>query len=260
MDRSIDDSMSKWFFLSLDVKGSGHMALARFHHDSQGFDHLDRVLGSLMCSPANLAHPMFGVQFAAYVEFCHSEGVAPRGRVMIAMVSLRFRIDRNQGKNLNILHLFTQSPTSFKMEHMKDFLNRLRLVLTNLKSDQIKESCGVRKKAQRFDRRLSEGSTKSLGVTLASGRVCHRLSEDARRVSPVSDMHRSHVSGCDIPRDCVGELESDMRDLARLFEVSDRPQLDKVLPVRNALSLLSSSSEVTDVAIGESMPRRHVRL
>ena len=61
-------------------------------------------------------------------------------------------------------------------------------------------------------------------MTLASGCVCHRLSEDARRASPVLGMHRSRVSGCDIPEDRVGELDSDMRDLSRLFEVSHRPQ------------------------------------
>ena len=55
--------------------------------------------------------------------------------------------------------------------------------------DQNKESCGVRKKGPKFDRRLSEGSTKSLGVTLASGRVCHWLIEDTRRASPMSGMH-----------------------------------------------------------------------
>ena len=70
---------------------------------------------------------------------------------------------------------------------------------------------------------LSKGSV-GVGIALASGRVSHRLSEDARRASPVLGMHRSRVSECDIPGDCVGELDSDMRDLARLFEVSDRPQ------------------------------------
>ena len=58
-------------------------------------------------------------------------------------------------------------------------------------SSQNMESCRVREKGQKFNRSLSEGSTKSVGVTLASGRVCRRLSEDARRVSSMFGMHRS---------------------------------------------------------------------
>ena len=61
--------------------------------------------------------------------------------------------------------------------------------------------------------RLNKGSV-SVGVSLASGRVCSRFSEDARRVSPMSGMHRSRLSECDVPGDTVGELDSDMRDLA----------------------------------------------
>ena len=73
------------------------------------------------------------------------------------------------------------------------------------------------------DFRLSEGSAK-VGVTLTSGRVCHWLSEDARRPSPMFGVHRSRLFGCDVPGEDAGELEPDMRDLVRLFEVSDRPQ------------------------------------
>ena len=72
------------------------------------------------------------------------------------------------------------------------------------------------------DLRLSEGST-TVVVTLAGGRVCHQLSADVRCVFPMVGMHRSRLSGCDVPSDSVGELDSDMHDLARLVEVSDRP-------------------------------------
>ena len=70
---------------------------------------------------------------------------------------------------------------------------------------------------------LSKGSV-GVGISLASGRVCHRFSEYTKRESPVSGVHQSRVTGCDIPGDRAGELDSDMRDLARLFDVADRPQ------------------------------------
>ena len=82
------------------------------------------------------------------------------------------------------------------------------------KKDRTLESCRVREKGTRSDLRLSVGSTK-VGVTLVSGRVCHRFSEDARRACPMLDIHRSRLAECDAPRDNVGELDSDMRDRAR---------------------------------------------
>ena len=100
------------------------------------------------------------------------------------------------------------------------------------KKDRTPESCRVREKGTRFDLSLSEGSTK-VGVTLASGRVCHRLTEDARRASPMFGMHRSRLSECDVPRGSVGELDSDMRDL--LHDCSRYQIALKVLSVLSAL-------------------------
>ena len=46
-----------------------------------------------------------------------------------------------------------------------------------------------------------------------------------------------------MPGDSVGELDSDMRDLARLFDVSERPQG-------------VATAEVMDERTGESEPRQ----
>ena len=71
------------------------------------------------------------------------------------------------------------------------------------KKDRARESRRVREKGDRSDQRLSEDSTKKVGVTLAGCRACHRLSEDARRLSPMVGLHRSRLSECDVPRDSV---------------------------------------------------------
>ena len=66
--------------------------------------------------------------------------------------------------------------------------------------------------------------TQTSGIVLASGRICHRLSDDIGRSSPMTDSSQGRPSGCDIPGGSIGEFDSDMRDLARLFDVHDRPQ------------------------------------
>ena len=70
------------------------------------------------------------------------------------------------------------------------------------KKDRTLESGRVREKGTRSDLRLSGGFTK-VGVTLASGCVCHRLGEDARCAPPMVGIHRSRLSECDVPRDRV---------------------------------------------------------
>ena len=73
---------------------------------------LDRHVGKLMCTQANLNNKTFGIQFSSYVEWCHSQHVAPKGRVVIAMMTIRFRIDRSRGKQLNMVHLLAQHPAA----------------------------------------------------------------------------------------------------------------------------------------------------
>ena len=65
-----------------------------FHQDSQGLHLLDRYLGKLFATPENLSNRVFGLQFASYIEWCQTQAVAPRGRVFISMVILRFRLQK----------------------------------------------------------------------------------------------------------------------------------------------------------------------
>ena len=75
--------------------------------------------------------------FGSYIEFCHSKQTAPRGRVMCALVALRFRIDRNRGNVLNQMHLLNLKPASFKNADVRAFLERVRFVLTNIRADEM---------------------------------------------------------------------------------------------------------------------------
>ena len=103
IDRSSEDLLTKWILACDDLRGTRQFVLASFHNNSQGMHLLDRTVGKLMTSPENLKHPVFGIQFACYVEWCHRQKVAPKGRVLVAIVAHRFRLDRNRGKCLNVL-------------------------------------------------------------------------------------------------------------------------------------------------------------
>ena len=95
-----------------------------------------------MSKPSNLnssspAGRLFGLGFGSYIEFCHSKQTAPRGRVMCALVALRFRIDRNRGNVLSQVHLLTLTLPSFKLADVKGFTERVRFVLTNIRADEM---------------------------------------------------------------------------------------------------------------------------
>jgi len=139
LDRSANDTLTKWWMMATDVTGDATQVLSKFHQDSQGLHRLDRHIGKLMCCAANLKNPMFGVQFATYSEWCQKQREAPRGRVFVAMVSLRFRVDRARGKTLNVCHLLSLKLEGYKHADVTTFVERVRLVLANLNVDEIKD-------------------------------------------------------------------------------------------------------------------------
>ena len=96
-DQSKDGYILKWVGLPMDPLGSPVDVLNRFHLDSQGFHRLDRWLGAQLCSASNQQHHLFGLQIKTYVSHCRHHSILPKGRVIVAMVMLRFRLDRQRG-------------------------------------------------------------------------------------------------------------------------------------------------------------------
>jgi len=139
IDCSGNDALTRWFIAATDIVGDLHEIVPYCHHNSNGLNQLDRYLGKLLTSPANLGNKLFGCQFAAYCEWCHSQKCAPRGRVLIAMKSLRFRVARERGKQLTLVNLLNLSPTSYKLSDVKVFVDRVRLCLVNLRPGEFKD-------------------------------------------------------------------------------------------------------------------------
>ena len=123
------------------------------------------------------------MMFGVYIEFCHSKTTAPRGRVMLALVALRFRVDRHRGNVLNQTHLFQLTLPSFKLADVKMFMDRIRFILTNIHEDDmpqkrlmynwlfriVKDYAPIKSKIERL-RESPQGSPSELGTS------CGRLS------------------------------------------------------------------------------------
>ena len=139
IDMSPNDLLTRWILACDRPHGDERHAMSIFHANSQGLNMLDRTIGKLMLTAETLAHPIFGLKFAAYVEWCQNQRVAPKGRALVAYVAHRFRIDRNSGKCMNVINLFNISLNSFKMQDVEDFVRRVRLALSCLEKDDVKD-------------------------------------------------------------------------------------------------------------------------
>lgn len=139
IDMTATDVLTRWILATNYITGSSRDVMPLFHTNSQGLNLLDRHVGKLMASPANQQHRIFGIQFASYIEWCHAQQVAPRGRVFVAMVAIWFRLDRNRGKCINIVHMLNIPLPSYKTMDVKAFVDKVRLCLVNLSTEELKD-------------------------------------------------------------------------------------------------------------------------
>ena len=125
--------------LALNPRGDAWAVCQALHNNSQGLPRLDRYLGHLMMSDPNIANKTFGLAMSSYVEHCHHQGMAPRGRVLTALVSIRFRLDAARGNVLNQIHLMNIPLNSYKISDVKLFVERVRMSLANIPVNEIQD-------------------------------------------------------------------------------------------------------------------------
>ena len=105
IDRSGDDTLTRWIYLATEPEGDSQAVLELFHNNSQGANHLDRHLGKLMMTSANLRNREFGMKFSTYGQHCKAKRAMPTGRASVAMAAMRFRLARHRGHVLKHVHL-----------------------------------------------------------------------------------------------------------------------------------------------------------
>ena len=136
IDRSEEDWLTQWIDVPRTLLGSLKDVKNKFDLNSQGLIRLDRYLAKLLAEKGK-DHPIFAMKFATYTEHCHNHNKSPKGRVMLAIIAQRFRLDRFRNKSINLLHLYKVELASFKFNDVQDFLNRVRYVLGSLGPEDV---------------------------------------------------------------------------------------------------------------------------
>ena len=103
IERQAESVIGKWWQLALDPIGSLQDVVLWLHRNHQGLPLLDRFIGKLLMTKQNQSNPLYGANFCSYAEWCYRRGDPVSGRVLVAMMSIRLRVDRQRGKTLNIM-------------------------------------------------------------------------------------------------------------------------------------------------------------
>ena len=139
VDLTTQNYVLNWYMMTTEVVGDAYDVISQFHNDSQGLDWLDKYVGSKLVKSENLANPLFGAKFKTYVRWCQRGRTFPRGRVFLAMISLRFRLDRSRGKALNFKHLLDIELKSHRLGDVRKFVEQVNSIFGAISEDEIKD-------------------------------------------------------------------------------------------------------------------------
>ena len=92
---------------------------------------LDRWLASqLLKAMKGVPELQFRVQ--GYIEKCTREGQAPRGRVILSMISRHFDLDRTRGSLLTSQSIFQVELSGYSTANLREFSSRVMYVLNSI--------------------------------------------------------------------------------------------------------------------------------
>ena len=139
IDRTDNDAIAKWWAQCTNVTADSRTMSARLHANSQGLNRLDRWLGAKLAIPANLQHPVHGYRFNNYVSTCSNLQTAPKGRVMVGLMSCFFKVSRDRYNVVNQAHLLQIPLESYKIEDVRKFVELVHLHLGKIRVDELKD-------------------------------------------------------------------------------------------------------------------------
>ena len=122
IDRTGSDTLLRWLLPAFETQGT--VAL----DDPQGLPRFGAHLASLLADPKHLNNEL-GMQLQAYIEGCQTQYTAPRGRVLLYMVSQRFFLDQRRGANLTEQALSELQLDTFTYQSLLAFANRAEYIL-----------------------------------------------------------------------------------------------------------------------------------
>ena len=136
IDRSLEDILTKWLDVCKTMLGDLRDVIHILDNNSQGLIRLDRFIAKMLLDKGK-DHPIFSLRFSSYISICHNQNRSPKGRVLLAMVAQRFRLDRSRGKAITLLHLYKIELESYKLADVQSFTLKVRHILGNLRPGEI---------------------------------------------------------------------------------------------------------------------------
>ena len=98
------------------------------------------MIGVLLSDKANLEHPLLGMHFAAYAQWCLFQKMAPQVRVFLLVKTVRSRVEHHRLKSISLQTLLQLPLPSHKLSDIKNFVQRVHLGLSDLRPDEIKDN------------------------------------------------------------------------------------------------------------------------
>ena len=114
LDKSTEGYLVYFWECTGHLVGKAETHYSYFHQDSQGLILFDRWLGGQMTTRAFLDNEQYGQQIRSYCTYCRSRREIPKGRVIAAIMTIRFRIDVQRGNVTHMLAFFDIPPPGLR--------------------------------------------------------------------------------------------------------------------------------------------------
>ena len=146
IDRSANDILTKWIKECLDIHNYAQRAtlediISLFHNNSGGFPLLDKHIGRIMLENEENFKPNMPCanSFRSYQLWCNQQGTAARGRVLFAILVVRFRIEKGRSDVAHLHKLHTLELPDYKISSIQSFLEQIKSITINLDMEDLKQ-------------------------------------------------------------------------------------------------------------------------
>ena len=130
VDRTGKGVILKWLQAALDPSITAQ-ASKQLEQDNSGLPRLDAHLATLMADNKVLKGD-FGVSAQGYIETSHRKSQQPCGRVLLALFSKQFRIDKVRGTTMSQQTLLSIQLEGYTPAHLTTFKERVEYVLNGM--------------------------------------------------------------------------------------------------------------------------------
>ena len=97
----------------------------------------DKLMASEICDENAMKHPLFKGPFANYFRWCNHNNEAPKFRVYLAMIGVRFRFDRVEGMAVNSTLLLQVKLVDYTVPAVAKFVYRIEHILAEWEADEV---------------------------------------------------------------------------------------------------------------------------